>query len=409
MKKLLALALSLAVPFFASCAKPVGSLQENGTLTKAFSIQQLAKPASENAQVHAGESRDPLVVLRDGDGRYSAKVAPGRKIRIMQLTDIHFDFNGFGRPEEPRSFEVNQKTKGLISVEVARFRPDLIVITGDMVWTRFNPLGTDGYIRDAAKFFNALCAKNHCYWAYTLGNHEGGSFYSYFTDRENISKDLQQYRLDQPQGRLLYEYQIPGKQYGTFALEFQDKSNGLPLWECYLFYSGCGMLTSITPEQRHWLEDYYAGAKARDENRDVPGFAFFHIPLQQYDDGWKKSETHGWKYSGVAQEGQSNDVFASFAKTGVVATFAGHDHMNNYRTQWPTADRNIYLYYGRYSGYGAPDNALQPITNSHPNFHPGCLMMDVDLGDRQWTAWEWDPLLGGSDARSLDILEKIPS
>ncbi len=365
---------------------------------KAISAEQLAAPASNEAPVLAKETNSPLSILRTEGGRYVAKADPDRPIRILQLTDVHFNFNGFRGEEQDRSFDTNQKTKQMISAWVARFHPDLVYVTGDLVWTLLNPLGTSAYLKDASAFLNSLCLSQNCYWAYVFGNHEGGGYQSAFTGRDGISADLLKYRIDRPNGRLLYEY-LPKdsskSRWGMYSLEFVSEREGRPLWECYSLYSGDGMQTSISQEERSWLEKSYQDAKKRNEGQDVPGFAFFHIPLEQYETGWNKFESHGWKKTAVNGQEESEEVMASFQKSGVVATFAGHDHQNNFRTQWPLGNRNIYLYDGRVSGISAPLAG---------DFSPGCMLIDVDLRERRWTAWEWDTSV--ESPLSLDAAKK---
>ncbi|HEY9764971.1 MAG TPA: metallophosphoesterase [Chroococcales cyanobacterium] len=378
---------------------PLSSLKSPVRLgAKAISPEQLADPASDEAPVLAKGAISPLSILRTEGGRYVAKANPDRPIRIMQLTDLHFNFNSFHGVGQDRSFETNQKTKQMVSSCVARFHPDLVIVTGDLVWTLLNPLGTSAYMKDASAFLNSLCLSQNCYWAYVFGNHEGGGYQSAFTDRDDLSADLLKYRIDQPNGRLLYEY-LPNdsskSRWGMYSLEFVDENGGRPLWECYSLYSGDGMQTSISQEERSWLKKNHGEAKNRNEGQEVPGFAFFHIPLQQYQTGWDKYESHGWKKNPSNGQRESDEVMAAFQKSGVVATFAGHDHLNNFRTQWPLGSRNIYLYDGRVSGDGAPLIG---------DFPPGCMLIDVDLQGRRWTAWEWDTSVG--NPRSLDAEKK---
>ncbi|HEY9764825.1 MAG TPA: hypothetical protein V6C82_00590, partial [Chroococcales cyanobacterium] len=117
----------------------------------------LGMPAPNSNPVLSNRLGMSLKIERFG-GNYSAGVDPSQPIRIMQLTDIHFDSDA----------QENNKTKDLISTMVSRFRPDLVVVTGDLVWTLYNLAGTMGYLQDSVKFMNDLCLANNCYWAYVL-------------------------------------------------------------------------------------------------------------------------------------------------------------------------------------------------------------------------------------------------
>ena len=66
------------------------------------------------------------------------------------------------------------------------------------------------------------------------------------------------------------------------------------------------------------------------------------------------------------------------------------------------------MYYGRYSGYGAPfRTSTKLMAEVCPNFLPGCILIDVRWRDRLWTCWEWDAGTGAENPRSLDAEKKI--
>ncbi|HEY9764970.1 MAG TPA: metallophosphoesterase, partial [Chroococcales cyanobacterium] len=325
-------------------------------------------------------------IERSKEGLYFAMVDPDQPFRILQLTDVHFSGNE----------EVNKRTRNLLATMISRFRPNLVAVTGDLIWT-LSPAGTKGYLKEASKFMNDVCLQNNCQWAYAFGNHEGGTD-GIFTNRDDLSLILSPYRIDQPNGCLLYEYlpDDPSKsQWGRFALEFVNRSTQLPLWDFYFLYSGDGQGTSISQEECIWMGGMSDAAKYRNQNQDVPAFAFFHIPLQQISDAWNVYESHGWKGSESSGEQDSAKVLEALKKNDVVATFSGHHHLNNYRTQWPLGNRNLYMYYGRYSGFGAPyKKTTNLVSDVCPSFQPGCMLIDVNWRERFWTSWEWDAKMG---------------
>ncbi|HEY9766570.1 MAG TPA: hypothetical protein V6C82_09390, partial [Chroococcales cyanobacterium] len=218
---------------------------------------------------------------------------------------------------------------------------------------------------------------------------------------------LTQYRIDNPNGRLLYESesQPADLRWGRFALEFDNRFDGTPLWECYSLYTGEGLNTSISLDERLWLGGAADSARRRNRDQDVPAFAFFHIPLSQYGPPTNNSDWHGWKGEGISGQVESAKVLDSLAKASVVACFVGHDHYNHFRNQWSLGNRNIFLYYGRYSGYGAPDGSGNAIGPKNPDFPPGCNVIDLNLRDRLWTCWHWNEKL--SDLKSLDAEPKV--
>lgn len=341
-----------------------------------------------------------VAITREQPDRY---VASGLStFRILQLTDIHFD----------DTVQDNLKTKQLITQMVQRFHPNLIVVTGDMAWSLF--LSTKPFVEEGSKFLNDLSVANDCYWAYTIGNHDAwdagsivGSDNSGFK-RKDLAAVVAPYALDKPNGRLLFNYSDLSASV-RYALELQG-TPGTPLWNLlFLDNTKAGLSRwyldgSTSVSDRLWYAETYAQASMRSNTSNLPAFAFFHIPLTQFG-VWKGNEAHGFKYGSVDGQADSVNVLETLGQNGTVACFAGHDHNNNYRAQWALANRNLYFYFGRYSGYGAPRGELNIPTVR--DFGPGGLIIDMDLASRCWTCWQWDESLGDNVPRNLDAWPKV--
>jgi hypothetical protein len=82
---------------------------------------------------------------------------------------------------------------------------------------------------------------------------------------------------------------------------------------------------------------------------DVPGLAFFHIPPVQYNSAWDSCECLGSKYENVARQGEDEGFVDALRRNSVMATFCGHDHVNDYSCDY----HGITLAYGRGTGYRA--------------------------------------------------------
>lgn len=403
--------LCLAVLLFTACNAKTGGLIPSGTATPTpiptgivRSPYRYGVPAPAENPVSVIPQK--VTITRAQSDRY---VATGLStFRIMQLTDIHFD----------DTTTENQKTKQLITQMVSRYQPNLIVVTGDLAWTILG--STENYVKDSTKFLNDLCVAQNTYWAYLIGNHDawdtGAILWGSGFTRADIAEIVQPYGLDKAGGRMLFNYfentSKPSESSDRFSLELQDTS-GAPLWVNYfLDNTNVGakshyMDASVSDADLTWFQDSYAGVKQRSRLADPPAFAFFHIPLEQYESAWNGNEGHGFKYEGVSGQEESIKVMSSLSNNGVVGTFVGHDHFNNFRTRWALSNRNLYMYYGRYSGYGAPDGNAKSIPLGNPDFLPGCMILDMDLAARCWTCWEWDAKLGDSAPRNLDTAEKI--
>jgi len=99
--------------------------------------------------------------------------------------------------------------------------------------------------------------------------------------------------------------------------------------------------------EQQWVEEL-----VKTDSVPVPRFAFFHIPLRQYDDIWKNGAARGMKGEEVCMEKEDGTSLAVLKAASVRACFCGHDHQNDYSG---TAD-GVELVYGRVSragGYGA--------------------------------------------------------
>ncbi|GLD92495.1 hypothetical protein PINS_up001055 [Pythium insidiosum] len=96
--------------------------------------------------------------------------------------------------------------------------------------------------------------------------------------------------------------------------------------------------------------EYYRRLASRHlkQNNTVPAIMFFHIPLVEYAAN-AVSRTSGEKYEGVASSDVSTNLFSTLVEMGdVKATFAGHDHVNEYCYE----REGIQLCYGGGVGFG---------------------------------------------------------
>ena len=98
--------------------------------------------------------------------------------------------------------------------------------------------------------------------------------------------------------------------------------------------------------------DWYKSTSKKLETEDgeqLPGFAFFHIPLPEYLNMWNSEPVFGLRNEGVSCSSVNTGVYSAFKEVGnIAATFCGHDHNNDYWGDY----HGIRLFYGRKSGYG---------------------------------------------------------
>ncbi|KAJ0405867.1 hypothetical protein P43SY_001599 [Pythium insidiosum] len=111
----------------------------------------------------------------------------------------------------------------------------------------------------------------------------------------------------------------------VFRLYFLD-SHAYPDNQAFPFISS--VYDWIKPNQI----EYYRRLSAShiNANNSVPAIMFFHIPLVEYAAN-AESRTSGEKLEGVASSDVNTNLFSALVEVGdVKATFAGHDHVNEY-------------------------------------------------------------------------------
>lgn len=87
-----------------------------------------------------------------------------RPIRIMQLTDIHIGGGWI-------SAEKDKKALNCVAAMISAEKPDLVIVTGDVVFPTPNNAGTLNN-KTGAKIFAEMMETLGVYWTVTFGNHD---------------------------------------------------------------------------------------------------------------------------------------------------------------------------------------------------------------------------------------------
>ena len=274
--------------------------------------------------------------------------------KILQLTDTHICWD-----QKDEYTDALEQERRLLDLE----NPDLVVYTGDVV----TGLNADSAWVD----FLRPCDERQQPFAVLMGNH----------DREQ--------NLTEPQIAaqvLAHPMSVNSARNGyldDWVLEVCSPSGGET--EALLYGLDSGDYTQtpgvhstygwIRPDQIDWYRrtsrrytEAYGGVP-------LPALAFFHIPLLEYGEGRIISGTRGEnECPGLLNTG----MFAAFVEGGDVhATFAGHDHSNDYIVE----KNGIYLAYGRFSGRNTTYHSL-PF---------GARVIELTQGDYGLRTWvrEW--------------------
>lgn len=283
------------------------------------------------------------------------------EFKIMQLTDLHLRST---LPDECR------KVFDRIDLLVAKESPDMIVVTGDLI-----------YGKPAAGIVGELIAKLDSFgipWGVTYGNHDA-------------EQDLSRAEMS-----AMY---VGGRncvntlnEKGELAdIEIPVLCNGVPAYYIYLMDShdyspvrGIGTYGYFSFDQVQWLYDW-CRARTAEDGSVAPSLAFFHIPLQEFVDAWApmedarqgrgdKKHCIGIRGENIAAGALNTGMFAAMRMTGsIVGVFCGHDHNSDFLACY----KGIALGYGRFSGCNSVYNDLQR----------GARIIKVKPGEHSFETW----------------------
>jgi 3',5'-cyclic AMP phosphodiesterase CpdA len=283
---------------------------------------------------------------------------------IAQFTDIHWKNGG----------NKDQLSRNAMNTVLDAERPDLVVFTGDTIYMGPERPGEEDGLDPRLAFRDAVDAveSRGISWAYVFGNHD--------TEWRITREELIEHAAGFP--HTVTEAgpaEIDG--FGNYVLEIVN-ADGCPGAALFLMDSG---QTSSLPNVRGygWIRrsqiDWFArrseALPKHPDGRPIPGLAFFHIPLPEYNEVWDKSVCYGHKYEKVCCPEINSGMFAAMAEAGhIMGTFVGHDHINDY---WGEL-HGIRLCYGRATGHN---------TYGKEDFPRGARIIRLQAGERKFDTW----------------------
>ncbi|MFC5401534.1 metallophosphoesterase family protein [Cohnella soli] len=277
---------------------------------------------------------------------------------IMQLTDMHYG------PDKEDSKGNDTKTKALVERIIASVKPDLIVLTGDMIWSNNVPDPKESFRRAIAPIVASGIP-----WAAVFGNHDAEAGVS----REELMAIQQEHDLCLSEAG---PEDING--IGNYVLTVKGAGGSTEAAALYFFDSGIeapepiGGYAWIHPDQVYWYTKQSAQIAERN-GASLPALAFFHIPFPEYNDAWKDEHVKGVKEENVECPKVNTGLFGAMVHRGdVVGTFVGHDHDNDY----VGTVHGIRLCYGRVTGY-----------NTYGKLKRGARVIRLHEGRRDFDTW----------------------
>lgn len=254
--------------------------------------------------------------------------------KILQLTDTHIGGSVTTIGLDRRAFDACYDL-------IRRTQPDLIVITGDLVYPiPLQSFSTNNLVPlwQLAEFMNNVGIP----WAMVYGNHDTELIAKY--DVKTLNGIFRQMKND-PACPLLYA-DIQPDIYGRYnqLLRIENPDGSLER-VCFLidsndYVTGSSEVNnydSVHADQIDWYCKT-VDALAREEGRTVPSFVFMHIPFRAFADAADALEhgdpearyLFGANGEGVSCPDNDSGFFeAILEKQSTQGVFVGHDHLNN--------------------------------------------------------------------------------
>ena len=300
---------------------------------------------------------DQLVPEKDADGNWTFYT--DRDLKILQLTDVHI---GGGI----MSLKKDKMALNAVAAMLTAEKPDLVVITGDLVYpvpfqsgTFNNGISTDMVI--------TLLEKLGVYYTVCFGNHDSELYSDY--SREKIAD---KYANPDLKYSLFQKGPEDVDGYGNQVIKVKNSkgivTNAFFTLDSHSYIDGDFLgiqwkYDNIHENQIEWYKECVLAIDAANKaiDPDCPMFTslcFFHIPLEEYGIAWQEYKANGYKdtenvkhfaggyyekdeksYCGI----HSDNFFETALELGSTkGIFCGHDHENNASIEY----KGIRLTYG---------------------------------------------------------------
>ncbi len=339
--------------------KPLHSLTNGKTAKNCFISFVNPEKQATNVKIIKETPTSTFIAKVNPDGSFDKS-----DFKILTTTDLHLD----------EDYDINNKTLKLFYEQIKKEKPDLVILTGDVVLSKYQHI-------DSVQFAEMM-EEIGIYWAYVFGNHEAREekeFFKYF-----ILKNM----IDYP--HCLSKF---GKSdlfgYGNFTINIMNSETELRQ-SLFLFDSGRDVLKHhadndnvpqdkrngydyIKPSQIKWYETELEAL--RKTYGEVKNMLYLHIPIPEYkaafnldqkgeylknengellrneDGSIPKNENvkfiYGKMYETVGCPQHNSGLFESMKNNNAKAIFAGHDHVNDFAISL----QNILLVYSQCGGY----------------------------------------------------------
>lgn len=249
------------------------------------------------------------------------------EFKILQFTDLHFTY------QNPKADAALTCLKTLIAAE----KPDFIILTGDVV--------TGKPAMEGLKTILQPIVDSGIPFSITWGNHDA--------EQGVPEQELQTAAEAYP---TFVGKQTPGisgtSNYALPVMHSVGDSTAAVLWcidsHQYSKVKGVKGYDYVYPDQIDWYMKTSEAFTKKHGGNPLPSLAFMHIPMPEYQQASSAegNPLYGTRTEAVCAPEMNSGLFSAMrAKGDVIGVFSGHDHDNDYITQW----KGIALAYGRNS------------------------------------------------------------
>lgn len=280
-----------------------------------------------------------------------------KKFKIVQFTDVHWT------PGNDASKEAEERMNEILDCE----NPDLVVFTGDIVYGSPASEALDKALQPTVM--------RNIPFAVTWGNHDD--------EFDMTRRQLSEYLKGKPNnltsttdgisGVTNYILSLKSAYTDSIAavLYFLDSNSYSPLKSV----KGYGWIES---DQVEWYRKESKKIVDSHNGCPLPALAFFHIPFPEYNEASRNENAlliGTRKEEACAPKINTGIYAAMLEQQDVMATFVGHDHVNDYVVNW----NNILLGYGRFTGG-------KTVYHDIPGGN-GARVIELTEGRREFKSW----------------------
>lgn len=289
--------------------------------------------------------------------KHDLRFNPDKKFKIVQFTDVHWV------PGHPNSEDAEKCMNAVLEAE----KPDFIMFTGDLVYGQ--PAA------EALRRSLKPAVDRHIPFAVTWGNHD---------DEQDMTRQQLSDHIKNLPGN--YTAQTPGLSGVTnFILPLKSSDGTATAFILYVFDSNSYYqlphakgYAGVQLDQVHWYIQQSKALTRANGGKPYPAAAFFHIPFPEYNEAAQDENACliGTRKERACSSSLNNGLFSAMLQCGdVMATFVGHDHINDYAVNW----KNILLCYGRFTG---GDTVYCNIPQGN-----GARVIELTEGQRSFKTW----------------------